>query len=224
VRKRVERPGVREGYDRWSAFYDQSTSGLVTLDRRYTIPALNPRPDEWIVDAGCGTGAHIRRMQEAGSNAVGVDFSRGMLTVAKRNVPRPLLVQADLNDELPLTRRVFDAFVSALVSEHLTDLRTFFAEAFAVLRPGGRLVFSAFHPDPACAGVGANFEQGGTEYRLGAEPYTADDYLGRIADAGFTDIRFRDFVVDAQLADEVPAVAKHLGTPLLLLIEADRPS
>jgi SAM-dependent methyltransferase len=134
-----------------------------------------------------------------------------------------MLVQADLNREFPLRRRVFDGLLSALVSEHLTDLGTFFAEAFAVLRPGGRLVFSAFHPDPARAGVEANFEQDGTEYRLGAEPYTVGDYLDRISDVGFRDLRWREVAADRSLLDEVPAAEKYLGRPLLLLVEAVRP-
>jgi len=224
VPKRVERPSVREGYDLWSSSYDATANPVVALDRRVTLPALDPRPAEWILDAGCGTGAHLRRMHQAGATAVGVDFSRGMLAVAKRSMPRPLLVQADLNEELPVKRRAFDAVVSALVSEHLTNLRTFFAEAFAVLRPGGRLVLSAFHPEPARAGVEANFTEDATEYRLGAEPYTAEEYLERIADAGFAQVRSQDFVADTELAAEVPEVAKHLGTPLLMLVEAARPA
>jgi malonyl-CoA O-methyltransferase len=222
MRKRVARPGAREGYDRWASSYDATPNPVVALDRRHTVAVLDPRPEEWILDAGCGTGANLRRMQSAGAKAVGVDFSAGMLAVAKRELARPLLVRADLNDELPVRRRTFDAFVSALVSEHLTNLHTFFAEAFAALRPGGRMVFSAFHPDPARAGVEANFTQDGTEYRLGAEPYTADEYLGRIADAGFSNIRTRDVFADDDLVERFPAVAKHAGRPLLMLVEAVR--
>lgn len=222
--KRVERPQVRDGYDRWSASYDATPNPVVALDRRHTLAALEPRPGEWILDAGCGTGAHLRAMRSKGSQPVGMDFSRGMLGVAKRAAPEALLVQADLDRELPVRRGAFDALLSALVSEHLRDLRTFFAEAFAVLRPAGRLVFSAFHPDPARAGVEANFEQEGTEYRLGAEPYTTEDYLGRIWDAGFRELRWHEHAVDPALVAEVPWATKYMGRPLLLLVEATRPS
>jgi hypothetical protein len=68
------------------------------------------------------------------------------------------------------------------VSEHLTDLRVFFADMLSVLRVGGRFVFSAFHPEMAAAGVEANFEANGCEYRLGAERHTVGDYVDHILD------------------------------------------
>jgi SAM-dependent methyltransferase len=221
--KRVERPGVRNGYDRWSACYDGTPNPVVALDRRHTLAALEPEPDEWILDAGCGTGAHLRALCASGSRAVGMDFSRGMLGVARRAAPQAPLVQADLDREFPIRRGVFDAVLSTLVSEHLNDLRTFFGEVFAVLRPGGRLAFSAFHPDPARAGVEANFEQDGTEYRLGAEPYRVEDYLDRISDAGFRALRWSEHAPDEALLAALPAAEKYAGRPLLLLVGATRP-
>lgn len=222
MKKRVERPGVRAGYDRWADTYDATPNPVVALDRRHALAALAPRPGEWVLDAGCGTGAHLRRIAQARGRPVGLDFSRGMLRVARRNAPRAGLVQADLNRELPVRARVFDAVVTSLVSEHLTDLAQFFRECFAALRPGGRLVFSAFHPDPALAGVEANFEHEGVEYRLGAERYTVDDYLARIDDAGFARIEASEYAADADLVAEIPAAAKHLGRRLLLLVRAER--
>lgn len=222
MRKRVERPGVRAGYDRWAETYDRTANPLIAIDRRHTLASLGPRPDEWILDAGCGTGAHLRGMRDAGSRPVGMDFSRGMLGVAKRADPGALLVQGDLNREFPMRRRVFDALLSSLVSEHLLDLGTFFAEAFAVLRPGGRFVFSAFHPDPAREGIEANFSDGTTEYRLGAEPYTTEDYLDRMTDAGFRIDDITEHGVDDEITTEVPESAKHAGRPLLLLVRASR--
>jgi SAM-dependent methyltransferase len=213
---------VREGYDRWSQTYDATPNPLVALDRRHTLCALAPRAGETVLDAGCGTGAHLASLSAASTRAVGLDFSRGMLRVAQRRAPGAALAQADLNAELPVRPGAFDALLSSLVSEHLRDLRRFFSESFAALRRGGRLVFSAFHPELARSGIEANFEDGGTEYRLGAEPYTVDDYLAGISDAGFERLDCREYLGDDELVAEVPAAAKYLGKPLLLLICARR--
>ena len=145
-----------------------------------------------------------------------------MLGVARRNAPRAALVQADLGREFPVRAAGFDALLSSLVSEHLTDLRRFFGECFRALRRGGRLVFSAFHPEPARAGIEANFEQDGTEYRLGAEPHSVDDYLNQISDAGFRSLVWREYAGDLRLRDEIPTAAKYLDRPLLLLVRAER--
>ena len=223
MEKRISRPGVREGYDLWAEVYDTTSNPVVALDRRYTMAHLRPQHGERILDAGCGTGINLRRIVEAGGHPVGLDFSRGMLRVAQRSVPGVPLAQADLHCDLPLRRGRFDGFLCALVSEHLEHLRTLFAEAFAVVRKGGRLVFSTFHPEVARAGVEANFERAGVEYRLGAEPYTVDEYLNHIYDAGFRDLRWCDYSVDAPLVEAIPWASKYLGRPLLFLVEAARP-
>ena len=220
--RRVERPGVREGYDRWAEHYDATPNPLVSLDRRHTLRELDPRPGEWVLDTGCGTGSYLESLCSASSRPVGLDFSRGMLRMARRAAPHAALAQADLNREFPVRKGAFDALLSALVSEHLADLQHFFKEGFATLRRGGRLVFSAFHPDLALAGIEANFERDGTEYRLGAERYTVDDYLNHISDAGFQRLAWREYVGDDRILEEVPSAAKYIGRPLLLMVRAER--
>ena len=222
--KRVLRLGVREGYDRWAETYDRTPNPLVALDRRHTIELLSPRAGERILDAGCGTGAHLRRIRRVGSFAVGLDVSLGMLQVAQRADLGALLVQSDLNKALPLQQSSFDAVVCALVSEHLTNLRALFTETFTVLKRGGRMVFSAFHPELAASGIEANFQQGDVECRLGAERYTVDDYLNHINDAGFRRLRWTQYSGDDELVRQIPWADKYLGRPLLLLIEATRPT
>ncbi len=218
----VENIQVRNGYDLWSRIYDERASTLVALDRRVTLRHLSPRPGERILDAGCGTGAHLDSILQAGAAAVGLDFSAGMLAAAKRSLPGSLLIQANLDRRLPLVGGVFDAVLCSLVSEHLSDLGLFFAGLFDALRLGGRLVFSAFHPQMAAAGVEANFEIDGTEYRLGAELHTLEDYLQAAAAAGFENLRWCEYEVDEELVAVAPASRKHLGQPLLLMIEAER--
>lgn len=207
----------------WAESYDDTPNPLVALDRRHTLNRLRAKHGERVLDAGCGTGAHLHALRRAGSQPVGIDLSRGMLRIARRRLPGIPLAQADLNDGLPIARSSFDATLCSLVSEHLTDLRVFFADTFAVLRAGGRFVFSAFHPEIAAAGVEANFEVNGSEYRLGAERHTVADYLEQIHDAGFRDIRCEDYSVDAELLEQIPWAEKYLGHPLLLIVQALRP-
>src|SRR2546421_3807578 len=177
MRGRVRRPGARAGYDAWAETYDETPNPLVALDRRHTLGLLRPAPGERILEAGCGTGANLRALVGAGSLPVGLDLSRGMLRVARRAVGGVPLAQADLDGELPLRPQAFDAVLCALVGEHLRAPWRFFGEAHAAMVPGARLVFSVFHPALAAAGIEANFERGGVEYRLGAHPHTVDDYL-----------------------------------------------
>ncbi len=221
--RRVARPGVREGYDRWSEDYDHTPNPLVALDRQHTMALLQPRPLEWILDAGCGTGAHLRGMVAAGSRPVGLDLSRGMLRVARRSNPRVPLAQADLDSDLPVAPARFDALLCSLVSEHLQRLGGFLREGFEVLRRGGRLVLSAFHPELAASGVEANFRRGEREYRLGAERYTVYDYLNRIWDAGFEDLRWTEHEPGTELIERLPAAVKYAGHPVMLTITASRP-
>jgi SAM-dependent methyltransferase len=219
---RIERIEVRDGYDLWSQIYDERASTLVALDRRHALRHLRPQTGERILDAGCGTGAHVRSLIQSGARPVGLDFSAGMLAVARRSDPKALLLRADLRRPVPLQDAQFDAVLCTLVSEHLSNLEQFFNDLFSVLRQGGRLVFSAFHPSMAAAGVEANFEIEGTEYRLGAELHTLVDYLESIRGAGFEEVRWCEYEVDSDLVAEAPSAAKHLGEPLLLMIEAER--
>lgn len=220
--KKVERPGVQGGYDRWSDSYDQTPNPLVALDRRHTLRLLGPGRGERILDAGCGTGGNLQAMVGAGSRPVGVDLSRGMLRVARRKLAGVPLAQADLGQGLPVRDLSFQAVLCALVGEHLPAPARFFRAAFRALAPRGRLVFSVFHPEVAAAGIEANFEREGVEYRLGAHLSSADDYLGAAEEAGFTGVRAEEFAPDAALAAEVPAARRYLGRPLLLVVQGQR--
>ena len=217
---KVDHTDARRGYDLWAETYDRTDNPLVALDRRHTLDLLDPQPGQRILDAGCGTGYYLSRIDHAGALPLGLDFSSGMLKVARRRLPRMPLIQTDLDAVLPVGPRRFDAVLCALVSEHLTNLPLTFAEFSRVLRPGGRLVFSAFHPELAAAGIEANFESEGVEHRLGAEPHTVDDYLNRISGSGFRIRSQQVFRGDSELVREIGWAEKYRGRPLLLLIDA----
>jgi SAM-dependent methyltransferase len=217
--KKTSRPHVREGYDLWADTYDNAANPLVSPDRRHTMELLDPLPGQRILDAACGTGHYLKAIAGAGSFPVGLDVSGGMLNVARRQVPNLPLVQADLDRRFPFCSGLFDVVLSALVSEHLTNLPGFFEEVARVLVPEGRLIFSAFHPDLAAAGIEANFELDGVEYRLGAEKHTIEDFVDALSNSGLQTKIVREFAGDEELVRQIGRAKKYLGRPMLVLIE-----
>jgi SAM-dependent methyltransferase len=157
-------------------------------------------------------------MQAAGAAVTGIDFSAGMLRVARRNHPDVPLVQADMQAAWPFRDDVFDVVLCALVGEHLDWLEVVTREMRRVLVAGGRAVFSVYHPAMAEAGKEANFERDGTEYRLGAVRHTLADYVTAFEQAGFDKITVEEYVGDEDLARTEPAAERFVGFPLLVVL------
>jgi SAM-dependent methyltransferase len=218
--KKIERVSAREGYDLWSETYDQTPNPVVAMDARHTLNLLAPQAGEQILDAGCGTGRNLLPMIAAGSQAIGIDLSIGMLKVAKRRLPKAPLAVADLQKPYPFRVAQFDAALCALIGEHLDNLSATFRELYQVLKPGGRLVFSVYHPEMAAAGKEANFQKGNIEYRLGARRHKLADYLNLLDDAGFVKLNCEEFLGDKELAEAVPGWSRYLDFPVLLAIVA----
>jgi SAM-dependent methyltransferase len=218
--RQVCRVDAQKGYDLWAETFDVTPNPVVSMDARYTLELLAPGSGEAVLDAGCGTGRHLTQLVARGCRPIGVDFSFGMLQIARQRLPIVPLVQAALEQRLPFTESCFDQVLCALVGEHLTDLVPVFRELGRVLRPGRRLLFSVYHPAMAAAGKEAHFQRSGIQYRLGAVPHTLDDYLDALQQAGFEQLIWHEFSGDAELVAAIPSARKLLGFPVLLVVEA----
>jgi SAM-dependent methyltransferase len=223
IRKKTKRVTAREGYDLWANTYDQTPNPVVAMDSRHTLNLLAPQPGQKILDAGCGTGRNLTRIRNAGAKPYGLDFSLGMLRVAKRAVPDVPLVQADLQAEFPFRSAGFSAVLCALIGEHLDNLALTLSQLWKALEPGGTMVFSVYHPDLAEAGKEANFQLGETEYRLGALRYTTADYLDMTKTAGFREIKSFVYTGDQELVAQIPKAAELLRKPVILALKSQRP-
>ncbi|HJP67056.1 MAG TPA: class I SAM-dependent methyltransferase, partial [Actinomycetota bacterium] len=68
---------------RYDVVNDVLSFGLARGWRRAVVRAIDPRPDDRILDVGTGTGDLARLVAERSSRAVGVDLSHEMLIAAR---------------------------------------------------------------------------------------------------------------------------------------------
>lgn len=107
-----------------------------------------------VLDVGCGDGRHLRRLaQQVGVRGVGVDISEGLLRAASQAAERDgvaaalRFVRGDARRP-PIGEGVVDAAWTVCqggLGTHPGTDRAVIAGLARALRPGGRLVFTAFH-------------------------------------------------------------------------------
>jgi len=138
---------VRKAFDRAAETYDAAAvlqkEVCKRLLEKLDVVKLSPGR---ILDAGSGTGAAIRPLQErfATAEIVALDISEKML--AKITESEVEKVCGDI-ESLPFADQCFDLVFSNLTVQWCNDLAMFMSECKRVLKPGGLLLFSTFGPD-----------------------------------------------------------------------------
>lgn len=179
---------------------------FVTLPQlRQIASELRVGPGETLVDLGCGmAGPALWVARETGARLIGVDFSAVAVGLAtSRAADLGMSGQAQFVTGTFADTGLADASADAAMSEdaiqYTPDKRAAVAEAARILRPGARLVFTAFELDPAhTAGLPV----------LGEDP--VDDYRPLLEAAGFTVDEYR----------EVPGWPEPLKTAYQSLLDA----
>lgn len=108
---------------------------------------LDPGPGDLVVDAGCGLGFGLHLLAAlTPARLVGVEFAPDRLATAigDRGFTQAALLAGDVT-RLPLVDSSAAGVLLCEVIEHLPDDRAALAEAWRILRPGGRLAVSVPH-------------------------------------------------------------------------------
>ena len=187
--------------DAVATFYDAtSTDGLPAEALAASAGCGNPnaigtlQPGETVVDFGSGGGIDCfiaaKAVGETG-RVIGIDMTEDMIQLARGNAAKLGLDYVEFHlaemENTPLEDNSTDAIISNCVINLAPDKDPVFAEAFRILRPGGRLMVSDLVKVEEIPQEEAEDTANWVSCLAGTE--MKDMYLGRIRDAGFTDIQ-----------------------------------
>ena len=139
---------------------------------RLALQALNPRPDEHVLEVGFGGGALMRAMRPRVARVSGVDVSEAMVQRASNFDVRRASAEA-----LPFGDGAFDKAVSVNSLYFWPDPDKAFGELARVLKPGGRLVLCFEPPEELRKWPG---------HRHGFRLVEVEEVRGLMAAAGFS--------------------------------------
>lgn len=131
---------------RYDLFNDLVTQGMHRFWKNFLVKKSGLRPGDAALDMCCGTGDITERLLEKAGPAgrvVGLDFSEGMLSVAKARSEhksvKPEFVQGDAMD-LPFEDNSMDVITVGYGLRNIIDLDKSLTEVYRVLKPGGRFL------------------------------------------------------------------------------------
>jgi len=165
--------------------YDAELEDITAEARSMAVAALNLQPGMTVIDLGCGTGLNHPYLAKAlggEGRIIGLDASSGMLAEAQKRADRDgyreilTLIEGDARK---LTQLLAPTLLGAPVDALLTTLfmsvapnwRQVFADAFDLVRPGGRAaVMDTYWPKQSLREFLISSRYAASAYRPGHEP------------------------------------------------------
>jgi SAM-dependent methyltransferase len=102
-----------------------------------------------LLDAGCGAGLAALLASLRGAVVTALDASPGLLAVARARLPEADVREGEL-EALPFADAAFDAVVAVNSIFYAADMAAAMRELARVVRPGGRVVTTAWGPPERC--------------------------------------------------------------------------
>ena len=134
-------------------------------------------PPRRVLDAGCGWGVTLARLEAEGYDTTGLDISPAALRLL--DAPSRHLVEADLTLAVPAAvRESFDAVLALDVIEHIDDDRGVIANLAQLVAPGGCVIVSV----PAKPDLYSEFDRVQGHRRR----YTVPTLMQAFADSGLS--------------------------------------
>ena len=161
-----------EAYRLWSKTWEADPSAIVALESRLLAPRLTGLRDKVFLDLSCGVGRWLVHARAQGAVVFGTDLCAEMLMEARRKAQGRLAL-ADTR-RLPLADSCADVALCALSLGHMTPMESGLSELARVVRRGGSLIVTDFHPEALRHGWKRTFKSEGRLYEVETFAYTTE--------------------------------------------------
>lgn len=143
-----------KGFDLWADGYDKSVK-LSEENNEYPFAGykdvlnyiynqVKQKDCANVLDIGFGTGVLTTKLYNDGYEITGIDFSRNMINIAEKKMPKAKLINWDFTKGLPdeIKRNHFDFIISTYAIHHLNDSNKieFINSLTSLLNTNGKLL------------------------------------------------------------------------------------
>jgi len=146
---------TRFEHESWERVADRYDSVWASLTRQFIpllLDAVGISRGISVLDVACGPGYLAAAARERGAVATGIDFAKKMVAIATEMFPGISFVEGDAQD-LPCADASCDCVLLNFGLLHLSRPEEACAEAFRVLKPGGKFGFTVWASPPQNPGA-----------------------------------------------------------------------
>jgi ubiquinone/menaquinone biosynthesis C-methylase UbiE len=206
----------------WSAGTYERLAARFAPVQDQLVSELRIEPGDRVLDLATGTGEVAVRAAARGAVVTGIDVAEPMLVKARRRAEGAgAAIAFDLGDieYLPYDDASFDVLVSNFGMIFATDHANVAAELARVVRPQGRLGFTAWKPNPKLGELYRRFTdepiEGREAYEWGREDHV-EDMLGQEFELEFED---GTVWLEADSGEDIWKLFSESAPPVIALVK-----
>ena len=214
-----------EAYDNWSDSYDLQPGNLMLdLDEKIFAGLIEniDLKNKNVADIGCGTGRHWPKLY--GKNPallMGFDVSEGMLRQLRRKFPAAPAYHTTDNLLKTVPDTFADCIVTTLAIAHIKNIEQAIAVWSRVLKVGGDLVITDFHPATLAIGGKRSYVHRGRTFSVINYVHPLEKVKNVFKKFGLTVVKQEEKYIDEETRwyyeaqNALPVYARFRGMPII---------
>lgn len=235
--KKSEDLAPSKAYDLWAGHYDLQPGNLMLdLDEILVRDLLKEISfaNKIVADIGCGTGRHWNKIYgQQPARLIGFEVSKKMLEKLIEKFPSAETHLTRDSGLMEIENNSVDIIISTLTIAHIEKFEKAFLEWTRVLKPGGEIILTDYHPEALAKGAKRTFQHDGKTVVIKNHIHSVNKIRLLARQLGYSEIRFTEKNIDESVRsyyeqqNAMELYERFRGTPIIYgihLKKTDDPS